>query len=493
MEKERSHMTERILNLTLEIIYLLTGQNYIAFKLSDGLVASNVRKTQSPFIDPPSHSLRTNNKKVEEVTSQIIELLKGEVPKEYKDVTVSLSLEEMEDIEEQKDPKDVMMENRPPLTSPEGSSNRNPPDRSPRPLYSRDSTQEDSKIPEDDLVIVNINQNDCEAEARAETEDTDISEDELYKEDEIPIEISTDTRDTLMRNVKEEDEEEIRVKIKEEEIPLEIGTDGRDIRINMESYSVISIDGKIEDDIKEDSSGENPITSSHLTLDSADLLSDSSLQSGSFLAQRNFTADKPYLCYVCGRFFSRKTHLIEHERTHTGEKPFSCSECGKCFMQKSALALHQRIHTGELYPCPECGKCFTRVSHLIPHQRTHSGVKPFSCSECGKCFLQKSAVTRHMRIHTGEKPYACSICGKCFSMKSNVIEHERTHTGEKPFSCTECGKCFTERSNLATHQIIHTGVRPYSCSVCGRGFTTKQNLLKHQQVHTNAKSRASSE
>ncbi|XP_077345769.1 uncharacterized protein LOC143989502 [Lithobates pipiens] len=40
-----------------------------------------------------------------------------------------------------------MMDNQPPLTSPDGSSNGNPPERCPRPLYSRDSTQEDHTIP----------------------------------------------------------------------------------------------------------------------------------------------------------------------------------------------------------------------------------------------------------------------------------------------------------------------------------------------------------
>ncbi|PIO09149.1 hypothetical protein AB205_0027160, partial [Aquarana catesbeiana] len=40
-----------------------------------------------------------------------------------------------------------MMENQPPLTSPDGSSNGNPPERCPHPLYSRDSTQEDHTIP----------------------------------------------------------------------------------------------------------------------------------------------------------------------------------------------------------------------------------------------------------------------------------------------------------------------------------------------------------
>ncbi|CAI9609207.1 unnamed protein product [Staurois parvus] len=40
-----------------------------------------------------------------------------------------------------------MMDNQPPLTSPDGSSHGNPPERCPRPLYSQDSTQEDHTIP----------------------------------------------------------------------------------------------------------------------------------------------------------------------------------------------------------------------------------------------------------------------------------------------------------------------------------------------------------
>ncbi|KAM5126790.1 uncharacterized protein ACMZJ9_021117 [Mantella aurantiaca] len=48
--------------------------------------------------------------------------------------------------------KDIKMES---ITSPDGSSNRNPPERCPRPLYSRDSTQEDLTIPHHHQVYGN--------------------------------------------------------------------------------------------------------------------------------------------------------------------------------------------------------------------------------------------------------------------------------------------------------------------------------------------------
>ncbi|XP_073451135.1 uncharacterized protein [Aquarana catesbeiana] len=136
MEEDRSRMTEKILNLTLEIIYLLTGESFPVLKSGDYMTITV----------PPCYSLkpkRPNMQKILEVTKKMMELLTEEVPIRCQDVTVYFSMEEWEYLEGHKDLyKDVMMDIQPPLTSPDGSSNGNPPERCPRPLYSRDSTQE---------------------------------------------------------------------------------------------------------------------------------------------------------------------------------------------------------------------------------------------------------------------------------------------------------------------------------------------------------------
>ncbi|XP_073467516.1 uncharacterized protein [Aquarana catesbeiana] len=104
MEEDRSHMTEKILNLTLEIIYLLTGERFPLVKSGDHMTITV----------PPCDSLkpeRHNMQKILEVTKKMMELLTGEVPIRCQDVTVYFSMEEWEYLEGHKDLyKDVMMD-----------------------------------------------------------------------------------------------------------------------------------------------------------------------------------------------------------------------------------------------------------------------------------------------------------------------------------------------------------------------------------------------
>ncbi|XP_063290569.1 zinc finger protein 614-like isoform X2 [Pelobates fuscus] len=140
--------------------------------------------------------------------------------------------------------------------------------------------------------------------------------------------------------------------------------------------------------------------------------------------------------------------------------------------------------------CSDCSINFNSMSVYAAHLRTHAMEsiylrgKPFSCTECNRCFYLKTDLIRHMRTHTGEKPFFCCICEKTFTRKSALIIHQRTHTGDKPFLCSVCGKCFAQKSTLVLHQRIHTGEKPFACSVCGKLFAQSSNLLKHKKIHT---------
>ncbi|XP_077322205.1 uncharacterized protein LOC143955953 [Lithobates pipiens] len=89
MEEDRSHMTEKILNLTLEIIYLLTGENFKEVvkkstkndtrRRSHNMTTRSSR-IQNPIPPPPSPiPARHNMEKILEVTKKMMELLTEEV------------------------------------------------------------------------------------------------------------------------------------------------------------------------------------------------------------------------------------------------------------------------------------------------------------------------------------------------------------------------------------------------------------------------------
>ncbi|XP_040176942.1 uncharacterized protein LOC120909273 isoform X3 [Rana temporaria] len=109
--EDKNNLTKRLLHLAIQLLCLQTEERYVILK-KFGPLNNRVSRSRSSIMECPPPSLIPENKKILEATNKIIELLTGEVPIRYQDLTVYFSMEEWEYIEEHEDLfTDVLLEN----------------------------------------------------------------------------------------------------------------------------------------------------------------------------------------------------------------------------------------------------------------------------------------------------------------------------------------------------------------------------------------------
>ncbi|XP_069604947.1 zinc finger protein 665-like isoform X2 [Ranitomeya imitator] len=541
MDMNRDKMAERILHLTLEILFRLTGEDYTVVKKTSSdrcqdPVSEGWGRPLSPITGPPPHPLiheDINDQKILELIYKMIELLTGEVPIRCQDVAVYFSMEEWEYLEGHRDLyKNVIMEVPQPLTSPDLSSKRTTTERCPRPLLPQDCNQEDPNAPQDHQVS---------------TISDPLSEDLLQKKifliypskmnmnrDKMAERILHFTLEIFFRLtgedytvVKKTSSDRCQDPVPERwERPLSpitgppphhlIHEDINDQKILELTYKMIELlTGEVpirfQDVAVYFSMEEWEYLEGHRDLYKNVIMEVPQPLTSPDLSSKRTTPERcprPLLQQDCNQEDPNApqdhqgedlTHINTTETYVRGDE--RCKEEIPTYGYPDDCT---RRSEGQLTPSIFKSDDFeilqdtTEVIAVTPDRSSSIHSKDLSSDPMKQVSSSDSLLTtkenqshkRGIKKQTSpkaNKSFSCSECGKCFKQKSHFDSHQRIHTGEKPFSCSECGKCFSHKSNCVMHQRTHTGEKPFSCSECGKCFTIKKAFVRHQETHTGEK------
>ncbi|KAM4603310.1 uncharacterized protein ACJ7VT_018024 [Polymixia lowei] len=224
-----------------------------------------------------------------------------------------------------------------------------------------------------------------------------------------------------------------------------------------------------------------------------------------------------HCCKMCGKEFSSRSGLCQHQKNHIEAKPHECVDCGKRFAYQNSLTIHLRTHTEEkLFPSPACGKTFSqqddtssrmKIRTNKPSLGTTSGKEEgdetvgglinsegeeveWDPAGLGEGHKQYSGLKEHQtaldkpeRHRENQTPgrHCCKACRKEFSSPSGLCQHEKNHARVKPHECVDCGKRFAYQKSLTIHRRTHAEGKS---SACGKRVSRLGNARCRVKIHT---------
>lgn len=212
--------------------------------------------------------------------------------------------------------------------------------------------------------------------------------------------------------------------------------------------------------------------------------------------------DRPFSCSFCAEPFTERQELIDHVLTHKDGEYVSCAICNKS-LRRGDLKAHLALHAGEKrHICSICGKGFSRNTHLRGHLRTHTKHMPAPVSSVAQLpeppsdpahpedLSDPTLLTTTLPAPSApdapgqQEPLACHFCGKTYTKKTSLTSHiAENHKQPSSFKCPVCGKFLRRKNDLKRHLRIHSEDKPYQCSLCSKDFSRSDRLRAHVKAH----------
>ncbi|XP_077111904.1 uncharacterized protein LOC143767449 [Ranitomeya variabilis] len=538
MIKNMDNLSEKILHLTLDILFWLTGEDYTVVKKSSSKlcqahVSEGWRGPLRPITGPQPHSLiheDINDQKILELAYKMIELLTGEVPIRCQDVTLYFTMEEWEFLEGHKDLyKDVMMEVPQPFTSPDLSSTRTTPERCPHPILPRNCKQENPNVDQDHQVHTILDS---------------LSGDLLHKRIFLidPSRMDRD-RDKMAEGILH--------------LTLEIL-----FRLTGEGYTVVKKTSTERcQDLLSEGWGRplSPITEAPPRSLILEDINDQMVLEFAYKMVELLTGEVPIRCQDVSVYFSMeeweyieghkdlyKDVMMEVHQLLTSpvlsSKRTTPERCPRPFLPQNCKQEYPDVpqnHQGEDLTDINTTQTYVRgdewckveiptddypddctwrpegqltpsifksdylditqdtsevcvitpeiTSFLHSRDLSFDPFKQVLSSDSSQTFKKNKSHERDINNETAltaNKTFSRTEYGKSFSLNMSFLTHQNIHIEEKRGSSSECDKYFNQKSGLVRHERAHVEEKPYSCSECGKYFSDRTHLVIHQRTHT---------
>ncbi|XP_077107179.1 uncharacterized protein LOC143764935 [Ranitomeya variabilis] len=527
MGMDKSATTEQILYHIMEILYLLTGEDYIVVKKPGRqtthnrlLVVEGISRTMPNVLPTPSRSVTSHKEteqKILDLTNKITKLLTGEVPIRSDDVTVHFSLEEWEYIEGHKDLyKDVSIE----LLDDPICKNSLLHNGSSELLNEHDMTENlniHSHGVMQNVSTANFTENisACEDGSISNVDHTNYSDmrikeetcDDSYDGGNLPTphpgvqfhsvhikEEPVSYDDHLANQTPMDHTQHPTVEEPSSYGEPQINTYTPTDHVQHHSYLHI-----VEQQSPYGETAPNMYTSNNHTQHhpSPRTTEEQPSYSGQSLLQPNMLAPADPSQYpfthIIMNAVSRERgkqantdHKKQYSSLVTIEKPSSSNKVSvSCKdLNLKTLSYPIRLSTSTLVKQINPASCVEKRPENVKNTVKSSAGSEHLQMDVDDEKSNSSVYSVRQSDNAMEILYHCPSCQKAFYSNLELAKHQVIHSVDKLFVCSLCGKSFTELSFLVKHQVFHTDLKLCVCKVCGGCFYSESSLAKHEKTHS---------